>query len=147
MRTYLHSPFSTLGLGFDPFTTVFAPTGRTGTGPRYDIQRRDDEQYRVALAVPGYADADLEITQDSDELVVTGKAREDEEGVTILQRGIDRRGFESRLRLGEHVNVAGARLDAGILWVDLTREIPEELRPRTINIGSGDARQIDAEAA
>jgi molecular chaperone IbpA len=147
MRTYLHSPFSPLGMGFDPFTNIFAPTGGADAGPRHDIQRRDDEHYRVALAVPGYTDADLEITQDADELVVTGKAREDDESVTILQRGIDRRGFESRFRLGEHVKVAGARLDAGILWVDLNREIPEELRPRTIVIGSGGAPRIDAQAA
>lgn len=131
--------------GLDPFDALLVPSDLPDRSPRYDIKRTDEKHYRVHLAVPGYADADLEITQDADDLVVTGQACEDENGVTTVERGIDTHGFRRRFRLGEHVVVTGAELDRGILRVDLAVEVPEELRPRRIEIG--EARQTEGERA
>ena len=139
------STFPDFAHGIDPFDALLAPSDRSDRGPRYDIKRTDEKHYRIHLAVPGYADADLEITQDANDLVVTGQACDDENGVTTVERGIDTRGFRRRFQLGEHVVVTGAELDQGILRVDLAVEVPEELRPRRIQIGG--ARQIEGERA
>lgn len=145
MRSYRTTTFPAFGFGLDPFAGLTAPAARSDRGPRYDIQRTDEEHYRIQLAVPGYAEADLEITQDEDYLVVASQPRDDDEGVTTVERGIDARGFRRRFRLGEHVVVSGAELDHGILRVDLAVEVPEELRPRHIQISG--ARQLEGEKA
>ena len=139
------APASRIRFGLDPFSALLGAAPAADRGPRHDIQRLDDDHYRLRLAVPGYGESDLEITQDGDDLVVAADARADDEGVTTLERGIDTRGFRRRFRLGDHVVVFGAELADGILRVDLTVEVPEELRPRRIQIGSG--RRIEGEKA
>lgn len=134
--------------GFDAFETfdrLFAPLGRADNGPAYDLAQQDEDHFRVDLAVPGYAENDLAITQEAQDLIVTGKAGATTEGVTCMRRAIGTGEFESRFALGDNVRVAGAKLANGVLSIDLVREVPEALKPRRINIGATPA--LDAKAA
>lgn len=104
-------------------------------GPHYDIRKTADDAYRLSLAVPGFAEKDIELVAQDRTLVVRGKVEQtDSEG--WIRRGIARDGFERRFALGEHVQVKGASLELGILHIDLVREVPEALKPRTIAIGA-----------
>lgn len=132
---------------FETFDRLFAPLGGTSNAPAYDVAQNGEDKYQVNLAVPGYADADIEITQERNELVVTGKAQAETEGVTWLRRGINTRGFESRFELGENVRVTGANLANGVLGIELVREVPEALKPRRISIGGAPAIEAKAKAA
>ncbi len=140
MRLYTVNSPATWGVdAFETFDRLFAPLGRANDGPAYDVAKQDDDHYKVALAVPGYAENELDITQEANELIVTGKARTEEEGAAYLRRGINTRGFESRFQLGDNVRVTGANLTNGVLHVELVREVPEALKPRRINIGNAPA--------
>lgn len=88
----------------------------------------------MTMAVAGFGSDDIDVTEQDHVLQIRGKAMADEEGVTYLHRGIARRAFERRFELAETVKVAGARLENGLLHVELKREIPEAKRPRTIAI-------------
>ena len=97
------------------------------------------------MAVAGFGEDDLEITSEQNTLTVTGKRADgesDEDG-RYLHRGIANRAFERRFNLADHVKVTGASLVNGLLHIDLEREIPEAMKPRKIEIGSGSARLID----
>jgi molecular chaperone IbpA len=140
MRLYTVSPnVPSVFDAFETFDRLFAPLGPTANAPAYDVAQNGEDRYQVNLAVPGYADADLDITQERNELVVTGKAKADAEGTTWLRRGINTRGFESRFELGENVRVVGANLTNGVLSIELVREVPEALKPRRIQIGAAPA--------
>ncbi len=104
-------------------------------GPAYDIRKAADDSFVLSVAVPGYAEKDLEIVAHDRTLTVKGKVEQaDSEG--WIRRGIARESFERRFALGEHVHVAGAKLELGVLHVELKREVPEALKPRTIAIGA-----------
>jgi molecular chaperone IbpA len=98
------------------------------------------------MAVAGFADADLDITTEHNRLVITGnRADESEEKGEYLHRGIATRSFERRFNLADHVKVVAASLENGLLHIDLERELPEAMKPRTIKIGTSSARLLDAE--
>ncbi len=101
--------------------------------PPYDIVKTDDDQYRISIAVAGFAEDDLDITFQSNLLTVTGKKQETETD-GYLHRGIAGRPFEHRFELADHVRVNGAGLNNGLLSIDLIREVPEALKPRKISI-------------
>lgn len=104
-------------------------------GPAYDIRKTADDSFVLSVAVPGYAEKDLEIVAHDRTLTVKGKVEQvDSEG--WIRRGIARESFERRFALGEHVQVAGAKLELGVLHVELKREVPEALKPRTVAIGA-----------
>jgi molecular chaperone IbpA len=90
------------------------------------------------MAVAGFAESDLNITSENNKLIVTGNKPEEKKGdeKTYLYRGIATRNFEKRFNLAEHVRVSGARLDNGLLHIELEREIPEAMKPRKIEIQS-----------
>jgi molecular chaperone IbpA len=104
-------------------------------GPAYDIRKTADDAYRLSLAVPGFAEKDVDIVTQDRALVIRGKV-EQAESEGWVRRGIAREPFERRFALGEHVQVKGASLELGILHIDLVREVPEALKPRTIAIGA-----------
>ena len=94
------------------------------------------------MAVAGFSPAELDITVQENTLLVTGKGqKEDENGGSYLHRGIARRSFERRFSLADHIKVTGASLDNGLLHVDLVREVPEAMKPRTIKIASVEPQQ------
>ncbi len=146
MRLYTVSPsVPSVYDAFETFDRLFSPLGRTSNAPAYDLAQNGEDKFQVNLAVPGYAEADIEITQEANELVVTGKGKAEAEGTTWLRRGLNTRGFESRFELGENVRVVAANLTNGVLGIELVREVPEALKPRRISIGGAPA--IEAKAA
>jgi molecular chaperone IbpA len=109
--------------------------GVAEAAPAYDIRKTGEESFELILAVPGFTETDLEIVGHDRALVIKGKV-EAAESDGWIRRGIAREPFARRFALGEHVVVKGARLEHGLLHVQLAREVPEALKPRTIRIGT-----------
>ena len=154
MRTNLDfSPYFRSSIGFDRMFSLLDEASRitSANGVAYDIAKAGEDGYRITLAVPGFAQDNLEIIQEGNVLVVTGNVGEPATEGHVLHQGIRTRSFTQRFELADYVNVTGANLADGLLTVELQREIPEELKPRQISIGKGTTspapRQIEAEAA
>jgi molecular chaperone IbpA len=154
MRTFDLSPLYRSTVGFDRMFTLFdslsGSDGTVPTYPPYNIERTGENAYRVTMAVAGFGAADLSIESKENVLTVKGEKKESE-GETeneFLYRGIASRAFERRFQLADHVEVKGATLENGLLHVDLVRNIPEAMKPRTIAINAGEKpAQIDQVAA
>ncbi len=136
MRSYDLSPLFRSTVGFDRMSRLLdtAFQAETPTYPPYNIEKSGDDTYRITMAVAGFGEDDLEVMQKGSELLVKGKARGESEAVHYLHRGIAARAFDRRFELADHVHVVDASLVNGMLSIDLKREVPEELRPRTIGI-------------
>ena len=150
MRSYDLSPLFRSTVGFDRMGRLLdsAFQADAPTYPPYNIEKCSEDAYRITMAVAGFGEDDLEVTQKGSELVVNGKARPEGEEVRYLHRGIAARAFERRFELADHVNVVDAKLVNGMLSIELKREVPEALKPRTIGISaSEDARTIEQKAA
>jgi molecular chaperone IbpA len=154
MRTFDLSPLYRSTVGFDRmFNLLDSMTGADGTAqtyPPYNIERTGENAYRVTMAVAGFGEGELSIEAKDNTLTVKGekKAESEGEGSEFLYRGIAARTFERRFQLADHVEVKGASLENGLLHVDLVREFPEAMKPRTIaiNNNTAKARQIDQAA-
>lgn len=135
--------FDHLGQLLDQFTSSDGDSGF----PPYNIERLAENEYRISMAVAGFGDADLNIEVKEGMLTVRGEKQAQAKDREYLHRGIAARNFERRFRLADHVEVTGATLENGLLHVDLKREIPEAMKPRTIKIGNATsgARVIDAD--
>ena len=155
MRTFDFSPLFRSTVGFDRVSRLLdtaLQTDLTGSYPPYNIEKREDDAYRVTMAVAGFGEDNIEVTQSESVLVVRGTASKDQhQGAQYLHRGIAGRSFERRFQLADHITVTGASLENGLLSIDLVREIPEALKPRKIAIESGAGRdvtgQIEAQKA
>jgi molecular chaperone IbpA len=112
--------------------------GVADTAPAYDIRKTGEDGFELILAVPGFAEPDIEITVHDRQLLIKGRIGAGD-GNGWVRRGIAREPFERRFALGEHVVVKAARLERGLLHVELVREVPEALKPRTIAIGGAQA--------
>jgi molecular chaperone IbpA len=137
MRTFDYSPFYRATVGFDRvFDLLDSVTANSsGTGyPPYNIEKAGDDAYRIVMAVAGFTDAELSITQKENELLVTGQTAPQADEKQFLYRGIAGRNFERRFQLADHVKVEGAKLANGLLTIELKRVIPEEKKPRAITI-------------
>ncbi|PST22691.1 molecular chaperone Hsp20 [Rhizobium sp. JAB6] len=134
------APLYRSSIGFDRVFNLLNNAQRLhaiDSWPPYDIVRFGEDDYRISMAVAGFADRELDITQDRNVLVVKGtKAKEPEEG-EYLHRGIGAQGFERRFELADHVKVETASLKNGLLTIALKRELPEAMKPRRIAIGNG----------
>jgi molecular chaperone IbpA len=134
MRTFDYSPFYRATVGFDRMfdllDNVAANSGSNGYPP-YNIEKAGDDAYRIVMAVAGFAESELNVTQKENELLVTGQTAPAAEGEEkqYLYRGIAGRNFERRFQLADHVKVEGAKLANGLLTIELKREIPEEKKP------------------
>jgi len=154
MRTNLDfSPLFRSSIGFDRMLNALEAASRVETidnWPPYDIYKTGEDDYRIAMAVAGFSDDELTITQEQHILFVSGQ-KTNAEDVQFLHRGIAGRSFQRRFELADHVKVVGAALVNGLLTVDLKREIPEEMKPRQIEIATDTAlpkaetKQIEAE--
>ena len=154
MRTYDLSPFYRSTVGFDRlFNLLDSNVGNEAqTYPPYNIERTGENTYRITMAVAGFGEGDLTLEAKENTLTVKGekKAEAKEKDAEFLYRGIGARAFERRFQLADHVEVKGASLENGLLHVDLVREIPEAMKPRTITITASKAKtvqQIDQVAA
>lgn len=140
MRTLDLTPLFRSTVGFDRFDKLFdvafREAARDVSYPPYNIVKQGQDRYRISMAVAGFAEKDLELTAHDGVLIVKGSAQEPEQGTQYLHRGIAQRAFEHRFQLADHVKVVGAKLQNGLLDVELAREVPEAMKPRRIDIGS-----------
>jgi molecular chaperone IbpA len=149
MTGFDFSPLFRSTIGFDRLSRLMDATmasAEASSYPPYNIEKLSDDQYRLTMAVAGFAEGDLEITQKQSALVVSGRAPKDEGPRQFLHRGIARRAFERRFELADHIVVDGAALENGLLHIALKRVVPESLKPRQIPIGAS-PRVIEANQA
>jgi molecular chaperone IbpA len=139
MRTNIDfSPFRRSTVGFDRLFDLLesgASWQAQDNYPPFDLERCGDDHYRITLAVAGFREDELDITQQQNLLIVSGRKREEESDGRYIHRGIASRAFERRFGLADFVRVRNAELKDGMLSVELVREIPEEMKPRRIEIG------------
>jgi molecular chaperone IbpA len=154
MRHVDFSPLYRSTVGFDRLFTMLDTLGQPETAqtyPPYNIERTGENAYRISMAVAGFSEDEISIEAHRNVLTVKGERKEENngEGSELLYRGIASRSFERRFQLADHVEVQGATLKNGLLFVDLTRNIPEELKPRKIAIAASSekAKQIEAKNA
>ena len=153
MQTQILTPLLRSTIGFDRFDRLFEQANRRNTTarayPPYNIEKTSETEYRITMAVAGFAENDLDVTQLENVLVIKGdaKAEKEAEDARYLHRGIAKRAFERRFELADGIEVTGAKLERGFLNVDLVREIPESQRPRRIEIGAPAAIEGEAQAA
>jgi molecular chaperone IbpA len=131
------APYYRATVGFDRvFDLLDSVANQTVGGyPPYNIERAGEDAYKIVMAVAGFAEAELNVTQKENELLVSGQAAPNgQDDTQYLYRGIAGRNFERRFQLADHVKVVGAKLANGLLTIELQREIPEEKKPRAIRI-------------
>ncbi|MFO1117820.1 MAG: Hsp20 family protein [Beijerinckiaceae bacterium] len=151
MRGFDLSPLYRSTVGFDRlFSLLDQATGSEPTSyPPYNIERTGENNYRITVAVAGFGDRDLSIEARENTLTIKGAKEAAAEGPQneVLYQGIAARAFERRFQLADHVQVSGARLENGLLHVELVREIPEAQKPRQIPINGGQPKVVEAKAA
>jgi molecular chaperone IbpA len=142
-----YAPFFRSTVGFDHLLDLLEQGSESASGyPPYNIERNDENNYRVILAIAGFAEKDLNIEVREGVLTVEG-SRDPDNKATLLHQGIAGRGFQRQFQLAEHMEVRGARLENGLLSVDLERVIPEEKKPRRITINTPELTTIGGSKA
>lgn len=147
MRAFDFSPLYRSAIGFDRLASLMDEALRAEsqpTYPPYNIERVDEDKYRISMAVAGFAESELDVVLERDTLTVSGHKAKEDEDKTYLYRGIAGRGFQRRFQLADHMKVAGARLENGLLHVDVVREIPEAMKPRKIEVKAADSADLIA---
>lgn len=148
MRTYDFSPLFRSTIGFDRLTNIMDTAMRqsdaTGAYPPYNIQKTGENSYCITVAVAGFSEEELEIVSHDGNLVIEGRVKPNEENKEniFLHRGIAGRAFKRSFQLADHIKIMGANLSNGLLNVELVREIPEELKPRKIEISRSPKTRI-----
>ena len=147
MRNFDLAPLYRATVGFDQIADmmdrVLSSDVAQPTYPPYNIEKTADDAYRISIAVAGFSGPDLSVEVKDRARVVSARKAEDDDARTYLHRGIATRAFERRFHLADHVRVTGATHADGMLHIDLIREMPEALKPRQIEIASGDAVKQD----
>ena len=138
------SPLFRSTVGFDRLPSLLESAAHVDAAslgyPPYNIEKLDEESYRITMAVAGFTEDDLQIEVKEQTLFVSGEQSRDQDDDTVfLHRGIAGRSFHRTFKIADHVKVTGAELKNGLLYIDLVRELPEEMKPRRIPIGSGPA--------
>ena len=150
MRTFDFAPLYRSSIGFDRIASLFDQAAGLDDGntfPPYNIERLAENEYRITMAVAGFTRDEIKVELNADVLTVTGnKATDEATSRQFLHRGIAGRAFARRFQLADHVEVKGADMKDGLLHLDLVRNVPERLKPRTIAIGVG-AKPVQLEAA
>lgn len=143
------SPLYRSTVGFERLFSLLdtAADAQSQSYPPYNIERLGETDYRITMAVAGFSDSDLTIEIKENALTITGK-RPDPQETKFLHQGIAARAFERRFQLADHVEVTGAKLEHGLLHIELKRVVPDAKKPRRIAIGAGaSAATIEAKAA
>lgn len=149
MRHFDLSPLYRSTVGFDRLFSLLdqaTAADAAPTYPPYNIERTDENAYRITIAVAGFGEADLAIESKENTLSVKGERQANDQAAKreVLHQGIAARAFERRFQLADYVQVTGASLENGLLHIDLVREIPEAKKPRQIAIGGGKAKVIES---
>ena len=152
MQAFDLSPLFRSTVGFDRLTRLLDSATRvddsTFSYPPYNIEQTGDDSYRIVMAVAGFGEGDLSITQQANSLLISGKHEKPAEEKKFLYRGIAGRAFERRFELADHIKVVSAKLTNGQLSVELAREVPEAMKPRTIKVGNGvEGKVLEGKAA
>ena len=146
------APFRRSTVGFDRLFDMLenSSAGQTQENyPPFDLIKLGDNDYRIELAVAGFKPDEIDITAQQNVLIVSGRKSEENEqkGQDYIYRGIANRSFERRFALADHIQVKGADLKDGLLAIELVREIPEAMKPRKIDIGGSQRRQVEKPAS
>jgi molecular chaperone IbpA len=152
MRTFDLSPLYRSTVGFDRLFSLLDQTTGLDAGtpgyPPYNIERTGENAYRISVAVAGFSERELAIVVKENTLTIRGEKQKVEETKgEVLYQGIAARAFERVFQLADHVEVKGARLENGLLHVELVREIPEAMKPRQVPIGAGSNKVVEAKVA
>lgn len=145
MRQYDLSPLYRSAIGFDRLANLVDNALRSDAQPSYppyNVERIDENNYQITMAVAGFTRAEIDIEVENDTLKIVGSKQKIEPAKTYLHRGIGTRDFEHRFQLAEHVKVVSAALDNGLLSISLEREIPETMKPRKISISGDEITQV-----
>jgi molecular chaperone IbpA len=135
MRAFDFTPYYRSTVGFDRLFDLLDKNIRSDWPP-YNIEKKGEDQYLITMTIAGFAPNEIELVQHGSTLLVTGQKDEQPE---LLHQGIPL-SFKQSFDLADHVKVVGANLEDGLLTIDLVREVPEQLKPRRIEIGSGNAK-------
>ncbi|MXQ11913.1 Hsp20 family protein [Microvirga makkahensis] len=138
------SPLYRSTVGFDRLFDLLDQSSQIDSmtnWPPYNIEKAGEDQYVITMAVAGFSTDEIEITQKENQLLIAGQKKVSEEGRQYLHRGIATRAFRQTFNLADHVKVTGASLENGLLTIELKREVPEALKPRRIEIATGDKAQ------
>ncbi len=139
MNTYDLTPLFRHSIGFDHLEDIFDSMVRlnsySNNYPPYNIRSNGKDQYSIELAVAGFEDKELSINLENGQITIEGN-KDNSEG-NFMHQGIATRSFKRTFQLAEYVEVIGAGLNNGLLTVALERKLPEELRPKKIEISSG----------
>lgn len=140
MRTFDFTPYYRATVGFDRLFDMLDKSAGSDWPP-YNIEKRSEDQYRITMVVAGFGPKEIELVQHGGTLLVTGQKGE-QQGAQMLHQGIASNSFKQSFNLADHVKVVGANMENGLLAIDLLREVPEQLKPRRIDIGSGGETRI-----
>ncbi len=144
MNAYDFSPMLRYSVGFDRLQRVLeTATSRSEVSyPPYNIETDDLDNYRISIAVAGFSKKELDVTVESDKLTIAG-TKEDRVGEqNFVHRGIAARDFKLLFNLADYIKIKSADLANGMLVIDLEREVPEALKPRTIDIKQNKIRSF-----
>jgi molecular chaperone IbpA len=148
MRHFDLTPLYRSTIGFERLASLLdqvAGIDSDAQYPPYNIERLAENDYRITMAVAGFATDEIKVEVKESTLVIKGEKKHEAKERSFLHRGIAARSFERRFQLADHVEVKGADLKDGLLHIDLVRNIPERMKPRTITINAGSApKQIEA---
>ena len=149
MRNFDFSPLYRTTVGFDHLSSLLNAVSRSDANsnsyPPYNIELLDKDRYRITMAVSGFVEDELELQSEKQTLTGKGDKAADKVERNYLHQGIAGRNFERKFQLADHVEVTGANLENGLLHIDLSREIPEAMKPKVIPIGGDKAKLIDAD--
>ena len=151
MRRFDPTPLYRATIGFDRMADMLdralAADLQAPSYPPYDIEKTDENAYRISIAVAGFSADDLMVEVKENALVVSGRSSEEQDSREYLHRGIATRAFERRFHLADHVRVCGALHRDGMLHINLARELPEALKPRQIEISKSDDKMLETGSA
>jgi len=150
MTTIDFTPLFRSAIGFDRLASALESAHRSDGGgyPPYNIEVTGDDKYRISMAVAGFSEKDLNLNVKESILTVSGSHKDEEKETQqrYLYRGIATRNFERQFQLADYVKVVDARIEDGLLHIDLVREIPEAMKPRTIEIRTGGGSLLEGKA-
>lgn len=149
MRHIDFAPLYRSTVGFDRLVNMLDHIAGDENGfPPYNIERLGENEYRISMAVAGFSKDELNVEVKEQSLTVRGQKTSEEKDREFLHRGIATRSFERRFQLADHVEVKDADITDGLLNIGLVRNVPERMKPRTVEIGvsTGGPAQIEAQA-
>lgn len=134
MRNYDLTPMFRQWIGFDKLANAMLNTAETQGFPPYNIEKSDDNHYRITLALAGFRQEELDVQLEGTRLTIKGTPAKPEKEPSFLHQGLVTQAFSLSFTLAEHMEVSGATFTNGLLHIDLTRNVPEAIAPQRIAI-------------